>query len=154
MTEIRHREAGNLIGLLDERLLILVRDAPLTSGALDVVERELVATLAGARDRVACLVVVTATAGMSDAPLLARQRRMLRHAGAAEDSVSLALVTLGESVQAAMIRSFIRVASLGRHNLRIASEVGEAADWLGPRVNLPPRAIREAAEAMLRELAR
>ena len=69
----------------------------------------------------------------------------------ADESTSLALVTMGNSVQTAMIRSFIRVGSIGKRNIKVCSTVGEAAVWLSPRIEIAADVLERAAADAVRE---
>lgn len=150
--ELRHREAGNVVAMLDKRLLVLARSGGLTDAAFGYIESELETARASGRKPVGCLSVVLDGAGMSDGPMLARQRVLMRQL-LADDSTSLALVTLGDSVQTAMIRSFIRVGSIGKRNIKVCSTVSEAALWLSPRMEIAVDALERAAAEAVRALS-
>lgn len=150
--ELRHREAGNVVAMLDKRLLVLVRSGMLTEAAFGYIGSELEATRVAGRKPVGCLSVVLEGAGMSDGAMLARQRVLMRQL-LADESTSLALVTLGDSVQTAMIRSFIRVGSVGKRNIKVCSTVSEAAGWLAPRMDIRIDALERAADEAVRALS-
>jgi hypothetical protein len=95
------------------------------------------------------LAVVPGTAGLSEKALLERQRAMI--GGVMTDaSIAFALVVLGDSVHATLMRSAVRVALLGKRNALLTPEVSEGARFLAPRLSLETAAI-EAAVATLRQ---
>jgi hypothetical protein len=95
------------------------------------------------------LAVVPGTAGLSEKALLERQRAMI--GGVMTDaSIAFALVVLGDSVHATLMRSAVRVALLGKRNALLTPEVSEGARFLAPRLGLETAAI-EAAVATLRQ---
>lgn len=149
--EVRHRQAQNVVSVLDKRLLVLARSGVLTSAALGQIEHELDAARAAGRKPLGCLSVVFDGAGMSDGALLSRQRVMMRVL-LADESTSLALVTMGDSVQTSMIRSFIRVGSMGKRNIKVCSTLSEAIAWLAPRIDIPAEAMERAAAEVMRGL--
>lgn len=149
--ELRHREAGNVVAMLEKRLLVLARSGSLTDAAFGHIERELEVARVAGRKPVGCLSVVLDGAGMSDSAMLARQRVLMRGL-LADESTSLALVTMGDSVQTAMIRSFIRVGSIGKRNIKVCGTVGEATVWLAPRIEMSAEVLERAAAEVVRAL--
>lgn len=91
------------------------------------------------------------SAGLSDKPLLERQRALI-HEVLADTSVCFALVVVGDSVHATLMRSVVRVALLGKRNAVMASNVVEGAQFLAPRLVLEAGAIVAAAEHLQRSL--
>lgn len=146
--QLLHTSVGNAVGLVDQRLCVFVRVERLQEGALDVISDVVRRRTPGP---FGMLAVVPGSAGLSEKALLEHQRALIGDV-LADASVAFALVVLGESVQATLMRSVVRVALLGKRNALLASDVSAGAAFLGPRLGLDAARIAAAVDELHRQL--
>ena len=142
---VKHQAEDNVVGLIDNRVLVFARSGRLTPAALDAVEA-LAATYthrASAEHPVGALALVVGSAGLSDNRLLERQRVLLRGLRAAPH-LWFAFCVVGDGVQAVAMRAVVRVLMLGSSTMRLFTDPESAAGWLGAQVGVEPATIRSA----------
>lgn len=142
-----HAAQKNAVGLVDGRCIVFVRSGMLTPAALDVIAGEAARAAAGAVRPVACFAVVPGDAGVSDKALIERQQKMI-NSFIVDRNTSFAMVVLGTSLQARVMRTAVRMLFLGKSTLRLTDDVDDAIAWLAPRVALEPSVLREAVSTL------
>lgn len=148
---VAHRSDGNAVGVLDDRVLLFVRSAKLTSVALNAVEATVanhVASASAARP-VGALAVVPGNAGLSDNALLERQRALL-FGLKAKPHVYFAFCVVGEGVQSIAMRAAVRVLVIGAARMRLFTEPAESAQWLAGHLQIEAAAITQAVDGLSR----
>ena len=149
---VRHSGHQNCVGVLDDRVVVFTRRAKLTKDCLDVIEVESEAIARRALRPIGLFAVIPASAGLSDAATLERQRQMLKHI-LIDSQTHFAYVVTGEGVHATTIRATVRVGMLGRRMMKLSDNVLDAASWFGARLSIPPSVLVGAVEELERSLS-
>jgi hypothetical protein len=145
---IIHDDAQNCFAILDDRVLLQVRDGLLTREALDAAEQAVLPVLESQTRQVGALAIINGDAGVMPADVQARQRevigRMLKRPNA-----QMATVMLGSTVLATASRAVGRVLLIGNRNIKHAKDVNEATTWLAERLgDIPAAHLRDAVAAV------
>ncbi len=149
---VRYSGHQNCIGVLDDRIVVFTRREKLTKECLDVIERESEAIARRSLRPIGFFALIPASAGLSDAPTLERQRQLLKHI-LIDAQTHFAYVVTGEGVHATTIRATVRVGMLGRRTMKLSDSVLDAAQWFGARLSLAPDVLVGAVEELERSLS-
>lgn len=150
--EITYEDPGNVMAVLDRRMLVQVRMGPLTHASLDSAADRVLSVLSAQTKSIGALAVVNADAGVMPPDIQAKQKRLLGGMLNRPDA-SMATVMLGTTVQATAMRATGRVLILGKRNIKHAKDVNEATTWLADRLgDIAAGSIRDAVEALQKKL--
>ncbi|MBX7191407.1 MAG: hypothetical protein K1X94_05090 [Sandaracinaceae bacterium] len=149
--DILHKKQGNVVATIDRRVLIFVRDRPLTSAALSEVEASLepLRSTLGPTHQGGVLAVIPGDAGLSSSELLARQRKLFAEARQL-GHLWIAFCVTGQGAQTFVLRAAIRMFMPGHPSLSLHDDLRPAVRWLAERTGLS----RDVLETGVRELQR
>jgi hypothetical protein len=140
-------DPANSFALLDERVVVQVRSAPLTHAMLDAAERDLLPRIAKTGP-VAALSVIDADSGPSAPDVQERQRKVLG-ALLARTSALMVTVMLGDTVTAAMSRASGRLLLVGNAKVRHARTIEEGCALVAAAVpGVTVNAVEDAVRAL------
>ena len=131
--DVAFQQDNNIVALVVERALVFARSAPLTMPALACLESMKPRILKSALPK-GVLAVLPGTAGVSKEAIVERQRQFVRQVTQEVPDLFVAVVIVGDSVQAMAMRAVGRIFVLGRGNMATFREVDAGAAWLAQRM--------------------
>jgi hypothetical protein len=146
--EIVFDDPLNYLALLDERVMVQVRQGPLTHAALDTITSRILPVLLTAEKAIAAIAVVNGDAGVMGPDIRARQTELIA-ALVKRPQASMATVMSGTTVQATAMRAVGRMLLIGNRNIMHAKDVSEATTWLAARlVDINVAVLRDAVTTL------
>lgn len=137
-------EDGNLFARQD-RLLVQVRRGRITIEVLDRIGAEVRAMLASVRGPTGFVAVLEPTAETVSLAVRERQRLIVK-ATETQGDVKMALVVVGDGIQASLSRSIARALLHRNHRLKVAHDVDGAAQWVSAHIGIHARDVVAAVQ--------
>lgn len=150
--EILVQEEGNLVARY-RNVLIQIRSGAMTASVLDRIENGALLMRASSGGPVGAIAILEEGASLAGPAVRNRQMEVLRSL-LSDPRTHLSSVVLGDSIGTRALRTFMRLALLGKPRVHAAATVDEAIDWLCKRLGTPTRAELRAAIATVRAKAR
>lgn len=147
--DVLHQQAGNVVALIDKRVVVFARTQALTLAALEAAELAVrLAASSANQDRPGgALAIVPADAGLSRNELLDRQRQLIA-AARTRKHVWVAFCAHGTGPQVTVTRAVIRMFLLGQRNMKMFDTPAEAVRWLAKQVRLEPNAFSKHVDQL------